>query len=116
PSCTTLGGSRDVFIRKSVQAYTLTLTEAGTVSGTGTSSPGGINCGGDCTESYISGTVVTLAAAPVANSELADWGVSGCLVTAPCQVTVTADTTITVTFNLLPGAQPILTVTKTGTG
>ena len=113
---TSLGGSGDAFIAKFVQSFTLTVTEAGTGSGTVTSSPGGINCGGDCTESYISGTVVTLTAAPVANSELADWGVSGCLVTAPCQVTVTADTTITVTFNLLPGAQPILTVTKTGTG
>ncbi len=43
-------------------AYTLTIAKTGTGSGTVTSSPAGINCGSDCSHSYISGTVVTLSA------------------------------------------------------
>ncbi|MGH2359940.1 MAG: SBBP repeat-containing protein [bacterium] len=113
---TSSGGATDAFVAKIVESFTLTLTQAGAGSGTVTSNPAGIDCGGDCTEPYTNGTVVTLTETPEVNSELADWGVSGCLVTAPCQVTVTGNTTITVTFNLLPGAQPILKVTKTGTG
>ena len=39
---------------------TLTVLKAGTGSGTVTSSPGGISCGGDCSQGYTEGTVVTL--------------------------------------------------------
>ncbi len=35
---------------------TLTVTRSGAGSGTVTSSPAGIDCGGDCSESYASGT------------------------------------------------------------
>ena len=44
-------------------SHTLTVTKAGTGTGTVTSSPAGINCGSDCSESYASGTSVTLTAA-----------------------------------------------------
>ena len=35
-----------------IQTHTLTVTKAGGGTGTVTSSPPGINCGGDCTQSY----------------------------------------------------------------
>ena len=38
------------------QQYTLTVTTAGTGTGTVTSSPTGINCGSDCSETYNAGT------------------------------------------------------------
>ena len=44
--------------------YTLTVAKAGTGTGTVTSSPAGISCGGTCSASYASGTAVTLTAAP----------------------------------------------------
>ena len=53
-------GDRHVHVR--VQR-TLTVAKAGTGSGTVTSAPGGISCGGDCTENYADGTAVTLTAA-----------------------------------------------------
>ena len=42
--------------------FTLSVTKAGTGSGTVSSNPAGINCGADCSEAYSPGTVVTLTA------------------------------------------------------
>jgi len=53
--------------------FLLTVTKAGTGSGTVTSAPTGINCGSDCTENYTSGTSVTLTAAPASGSTFAGW-------------------------------------------
>src|SRR5262249_58821220 len=43
-------------------SYTLSVTESG--PGNVTSSPVGISCGTDCSESYVQGTAVTLKATP----------------------------------------------------
>ena len=80
--------------------FTLTVTKAGSGSGTVTSSPAGINCGSDCTESYNSSTSVTLTASPASGSTFAGWSGGGCSGTGTCTVTMNADTTITATFNL----------------
>ncbi|MCI0469532.1 MAG: matrixin family metalloprotease, partial [Nitrospirae bacterium] len=48
--------------------YTLTVSKSGTGSGTVSSSPSGISCGVDCSESYNSGTTVILTATPAAGS------------------------------------------------
>jgi len=53
--------------------FTLTVNKAGSGTGTVTSDPAGIFCGGDCTEIYIEGTVVTLKAYPGVKSYLASW-------------------------------------------
>jgi hypothetical protein len=49
------------------------VSTTGTGSGTVTSSPSGISCGADCSESYASGTSVTLTATPAAGSTFAGW-------------------------------------------
>jgi hypothetical protein len=72
--------------------YTLSITKAGTGSGTVTSSPSGTT--------FPAGTVVTLTATPDASSTFAAWsgGVTG---TSPtCTVTTSADTAVTATFTL----------------
>jgi len=54
-------------------SVTLDVARAGSADGTVTSSPGGINCGGGCSTSVPSGTVVTLTATPAAGAEFRVW-------------------------------------------
>ena len=61
-----------------VQTFGLSVAKTGTGSGTVTSSPAGINCGSDCSESYTSGMVVALSAIPAAGSVFSGWSGSGC--------------------------------------
>lgn len=53
----------------SLLPFTLTVTKSGAGDGTITSTPPGIDCGVDCTEDYLFGTVVTLTATPDADSD-----------------------------------------------
>ncbi|MEN8262450.1 MAG: hypothetical protein ABFR82_03210 [Nitrospirota bacterium] len=92
--------------------YTLTASKAGAGNSTVTSSPGGINCGVDCSQDYISGTMVTLTPTPDAGSTFSGW--SGDPDCSDGVVTVDADKTCTATFDLQNNYT--LTVTKTGTG
>src|SRR2546422_7246100 len=46
------------------QSFSLTVSKTDLGGGTVTSSPAGINCGGTCSASYVSGTTVTLTATP----------------------------------------------------
>jgi hypothetical protein len=96
-----------------VLTHPLTVTKAGSGSGTVTSSPAGIDCGADCTESFNWGTVVTLTAAASGGSTFAGWSGAGCSGTGTCQVTMDAAKSVTATFT---GSQPALTVVKAGTG
>src|SRR5262249_50783998 len=48
--------------------FQLTVQSTGTGAGTITSSPAGISCGGTCSASFASGTVVTLTAVPNSSS------------------------------------------------
>ena len=88
--------------------YTLTVNKTGNGSGTVTSSPAGINCGGTCSGTFVDGTGVTLTATAASGSSFAGWG-GDCNVGG--QVTMTSNKTCTATFS-----RPALTVTKTGTG
>jgi hypothetical protein len=87
---------------------TLTVTKAGTGSGTVTSAPAGISCGGDCTQAYTDGTNVTLTAAASAGSTFAGWsgGAGTCSgTTSPCSLPMTATRTVTATFTQNAGNQ-----------
>ncbi|MFH0791747.1 MAG: PKD domain-containing protein [bacterium] len=76
--------------------YTLTVTKSGTGTGVVTSSPSGINCGGDCTEPYNSGTGVTLTATPDAGSTFTGWS-GDC--NSSGQVTMTVAKSCNAAFN-----------------
>jgi len=93
--------------------YTLTVTPAGTGSGTVTSSPAGISCGATCSASFSSGAVVTLTAAASGGSTFAGWSGSGCSGTGTCAVTMNAAESVIATFNM---TSYTLTVTENGTG
>jgi dipeptidyl aminopeptidase/acylaminoacyl peptidase len=82
----------------STPAFTLTVTKKGTGTGTVGSSPAGIACGTDCSQSYPSGTVVTLRARPATRSVFTGWG-GACSGTGTCLVTMDAPKTATATFS-----------------
>ena len=86
--------------------HPLTVTRAGAGSGVVTSSPAGINCGGTCSASFNSGTVVTLTATPAAGSTFGGW-TGDCTGTGACQVTMTAPRAVTATFNGPASAGPV---------
>ena len=95
------GGSFNVNwieITAATTSYALTVTKAGTGSGTVTSSPAGVNCGSDCSESYASGTNVTLTAAAASGSTFAGWS-GACSGTGSCAATMSAARSVTATFN-----------------
>ena len=77
--------------------FALTVVRSGTGSGSVSSAPSGISCGTDCSEPYLSGTTVTLTAAPAAGSTFAGWS-GACSGKSTCTVSLTADTTVTASF------------------
>ena len=79
------------------RAYTLTLTKSG--AGSGTVTGPGIDCGGDCTERYASGTAVTLTASPATSSSFSGWG-GACTGTRGCTVTMSGAKSVTATYRL----------------
>jgi Divergent InlB B-repeat domain len=81
--------------------HTLSVTKTSDGSGTVTSNPAGIGCGGDCQESYASGTEVTLTAAAAADSSFAGWGGACSGTGATCTVTMDASRSVTAAFDLL---------------
>jgi phospholipase C len=92
----------------------LTVNLGGTGTGAVTSSPAGINCGRTCAAAFKSGTQVTLTASPGTGSTFVGWD-GACSGSGACVVDLTANTSVTATFNL-PNASPILTVSLSGTG
>ena len=76
-------------------SFTLNVSKSG--PGTVTSSPAGINCGADCSESYAAGSVVTLTATPNKNARFQGWGGAGSG-TGARTVTMNAAQSVTATF------------------
>lgn len=77
---------------------TLTVEKTGSGSGTVTSMPGGIECGGACSHTYPDGTRVTLSAAAAAGSGFSGWSGASCTGTGACELTIASDITVTATF------------------
>jgi hypothetical protein len=105
----------DVIVSDSTPAsYELSVSRTGTGSGAVTSDPAGIDCGITCTASFDSSTVVTLTAAPAISSTFAGWIGVGCGEVDTCAITMDASKAITAVFS--SNTEPMLFVTKTGSG
>lgn len=99
PCIITLNANTSVTATFSLNAVALTVTLAGTGSGTVTSSPAGINCGTTCSAPFDSGTQVTLTATPAQGSTFAGWTGGSCSSNPSCVLTLTANAQVTATFN-----------------
>ncbi len=93
--------------------YALTVTKNGTGSGTVECNTG--SGPGACAAEYNEGTKVKLTETAAGGSTFAGWS-EACTGTGSCEVTITAATKVTATFNLTPPTKYALTVTKNGTG
>lgn len=96
--------------------FTLTVETTGPGQGSVTSDPAGIDCGVDCSETYLAGTEVTLTATPAAGDDFDGW--SACPDPSGNQCRYTADADLTISARFTAGLSPIatLTVAKVGSG
>jgi hypothetical protein len=109
-----------------IPQQSLTVATTGTGSGTVTSAPAGIDCGGGCEGGFDEGSTVTLTAAPAPGSRLAGW--SGCdsqPSATVCEVAMSGSRSVSAEFEPEPEVEPppppaaqhrTLTVTSTGLG
>ena len=97
--------------------FLLSVNITGTGSGTVTSSPAGISCGSDCSESYTSGTSVTLTASAASGSTFAGWS-GACSGTSTCTVSMSAARSVTANFSPAVASRQINIATRgwAGTG
>jgi len=115
--CTvTANGDMSVAATFATQTNALTVTKAGSGSGTVTSNPSGITCGATCSTTYNYNTGVTLTAAPATGSTFIGWS-GACAGTGPCTLSMTQARSVTATFTpqTTVTTYPIA-VTKTGSG
>jgi hypothetical protein len=80
--------------------HLLEVTVAGAGAGSVTSSPVGIDCPGDCDESWVLTQNVELAATPDPGSYFVGWS-GDCAGAAACNFAMSADRAVTATFGLL---------------
>ena len=112
PCNVTMDQAHSVTATFSVATFELTVNLAGPGSGSVTSSPAGIDCGSDCSQTYDYNTEVTLTAAPAVGSVFGGWG-GACTGTDPCVVTMDQARSVTATFEV---GTFILGVAKAGDG
>jgi Divergent InlB B-repeat domain len=96
----TVSGNGSVAVTATFSAAPVALSVARSGPGAITSAPSGISCGTDCSETYASGTIVTLTATPSANgSTFVGWSGGGCSGSVlTCTVTLKTATTVTAMF------------------
>ncbi len=78
----------------------LTVVPQGSGSGTVTSVPAGIECGGTCVKEFPEGTLVTLRGEPAGGSEAPVWSGCDAIVAGECKVTMSAAKSVAATFVL----------------
>jgi bacillolysin len=97
----TMMSERSVTVTFAEVRHELTVARTGSGSGKITSNPAGIDCGLDCSESFLAATLVTLTAAPDSGSVFFGWG-DACAGNMPtCEVTMDEAIAVTAVFNLL---------------
>ncbi|MEO8274928.1 MAG: choice-of-anchor Q domain-containing protein [Thermoanaerobaculia bacterium] len=94
--------------------HALAVVVSGAGSGSVTSAPAGIDCPGDCGETFILTQNVALSATPAPGSFLSGWS-GDCAGTGACAFTMSTDRSVTATFGLIP-VQHLLSVAILGAG
>jgi uncharacterized repeat protein (TIGR02543 family) len=94
-----------------VPVFGLSITSAGTGTGTVTSAPAGISCGSTCSASFPPGQEVTLTASPDPGYVFDGW-TGDCAGKSACTVVMGQTKTVTATFIVAK----VLTVSYSGTG
>ena len=84
-----------------IDMFTLTITRAGSGTGTITSDVGGINCGSTCIGSFGYGSVVLLTASPSSTSSFTGWTGDYTGTDNPLQITIDGNKIVQATFTLL---------------
>lgn len=84
-------------------AYTLSISKTG--SGTVSSSDGGVNCGGACTQTYVAGTTVTLTASAASGWSFSSWS-GNCSGGPVVQVAMSSNRSCTANFLQMPTSTP----------
>ena len=84
-----------------IDMFTLTITRAGSGTGTITSDVGGINCGSTCIGSFGYGSVVFLTATPSSTSSFTGWTGDYTGTDNPLQITMDGNKTVQATFTTL---------------
>jgi List-Bact-rpt repeat protein len=98
----------------SVPMSTLKVEKVGLGSGTVTSAPSGIDCGGTCSADFPTGDTIRLTADPAGGSTFVEW-TGACSGSGSCTVTMSTDQTVSARFD--PAPQFVtLTVNKSGKG
>lgn len=97
----------------SLYSARLTVATSGTGRGTVTSSPAGIDCGGDCSDAFDGGAAVTLSAQPAAGSVFSSWSGACTGTSVSCVVTMNAARSATATFTLAPATTTATTTATT---
>jgi hypothetical protein len=110
----TMDGAKEVEATFGLQLYTLSVTKAGSGSGTVTSSPAGIDCGEACAADFTSGSNVTLTATAASGSAFGGWSGACTGNETTCVLTMDAAKEATSTFNLLEPPQVIITSPEDG--
>ncbi|MEM7030592.1 MAG: choice-of-anchor Q domain-containing protein [Chloroflexota bacterium] len=108
----TLDQAKSVTATFTLNIYDLTVTKSGSGDGTVASSPSGIDCGTDCSETLDHGSVMTLTATAESGSVFIGWE-GLCSGIGSCQVMMDQAQQVTATFSL---AINTITAAKDGNG
>lgn len=96
--------------------YPVTVSRAGTGTGSVTSTPTGVSCGTACAADFAFDSTVTLAATPGASSVFSGWAGAGCTGNGTCSFKVLGLTDVTATFDIPPPQYWSFRVSTQGTG
>ncbi|MFN2190051.1 MAG: InlB B-repeat-containing protein, partial [Candidatus Promineifilaceae bacterium] len=105
-------GPQSVTASFSLIEHDLAVIVNGNGDGVITSTPSGIDCPGDCAETYVYGTLITLTAASSDTSTFDGWS-GACSGSGSCTIALTSTQAVSASFSLI---QRDLTVAVGGTG
>jgi hypothetical protein len=104
-----------VELQETPTLFTLDVALDGNGTGTVTSTPGGIDCPGDCSAGFAEDETVTLSAQPNGGSSFAGWS-GACTGTGSCPVTMDQARSVTATFNGPTSFELDVALAGSGTG